>query len=70
MKKKPVKPAVLKVPKNVPILIDKETGVQSFALQFGLSDGSNAIITVTKLSRMPWLPGDEIESLTVTYHDQ
>ncbi len=51
------------VPNKVSVFVDPKTKVSTVAFPIIFPDSKNGIVTVTKLSKLPWTPSDDIETV-------
>lgn len=63
------KSITIEVAANAAVFVDKKTGVQTTALNFDFPDYHKGILSITKLSKMPWKPGKHIASITINFKD-
>lgn len=60
----------IKIPADIKVFEDKKTGVKTMAVQFVFPDYANGVLSLTRLSRFPWVPGQVIDSVTINFKDK
>jgi hypothetical protein len=80
MPKKPSKPKLpqktyslcaIGIPDNCPIIRTPRTDAKSLSLPFSFPDGSQGILTVTKVMHtVGWNPRDDLEKVVLTFNDK
>lgn len=55
------------IPEDVAVFEDKRTNARSIALPFEFPNGKHGIVIMTRLTKMPWLPSNDIESITIHF---
>jgi hypothetical protein len=63
-------PEALEMPANATVFTDKRTGVQTTALNFTFPDYNKGILSVTRLSKLPWQPASQIHSIIINFKDK
>jgi hypothetical protein len=56
------------VPNKVAVFEDHKTGVKTVAFPFMFPDGKNGVVSVTRLSKHPWTPSDDIETVVLVWN--
>ncbi len=63
----PQREEVINVPAKLPVFTDKKTGVKSVSFPFQFTDGVPGFLTATRLVKLGWEPGNDIESITIKF---
>ena len=58
---------VLAIPERVTVFDDPRSHAKTVALTFQFPDGTNGILMVSRLSRIPWSPEKVIKEITITW---
>jgi len=56
------------IPNQIAVFEDRKTGFKTASFPFTFPDGRNGIVSVTRLSRTPWIPSDDIETVHVVWN--
>jgi hypothetical protein len=48
---------------------DKKTQAKTIAFNFDFPDGKHGYLMVTRLSKLPWNPTQDLKLITLTFHD-
>lgn len=66
MSKKPIEELV--IPNKIAVFDDAKTHVKTVAFPFQFPDGRNGVVSITRLSKMPWTPSDDIETVCLVWN--
>ena len=55
------------IPNKISVFEDPKTKVKTVAFPFQFPDGKNGIVSVTRLSKMPWVPSEHIETVHIVW---
>jgi hypothetical protein len=56
------------VPNNLATFEDPKTGVKTVAFTFKFPDGTNGVVSITRLKRDKWEPSKDIESVHLNWN--
>ena len=55
------------IPKNVSVFKDKKTSANTVAFPFQFLTGEHGILSITRLSPLPWKPSEDIETININF---
>lgn len=55
------------IPNRIAVFEDKKTKVKSVAFPFVFPDGITGVVTVTRLSKVPWNPVEHLQSVHINF---
>lgn len=58
------------LPNKISVFEDAKTKVKTVAFPFQFPDGKNGVVSITRLSKMPWIPSEDIETVHLIWTKQ
>jgi len=58
----------LVIPNKIAVFEDPKTKVKTVAFTIVFPDGKNGVVSITKLSKFPWTPSEDIETVHVVWN--